>query len=271
MSKIDDGNTTDVRLRPDTAPIVGADEDLRAPIPIGDPCTTVGTQTDLPPSGPVDDTTIPPDFVEIFDWGNIAALCPAGLTMTAVTNIIMQLLVTHFSNPDNIINPNLKSLIYNPNPAMTKIVININTTYAPVQSTTLPALIIKRNEQDTQRIVMGDLSESKDDPALGLVPFTRKVRGTHTIMAITPFPGVTEELAQEVYEFLTCLSPILRTQQLFADFQVVAVSEVQIVEELGNRTMVGIQVLYEYEYSWKIQYNTAPLSKITATETTELG
>ncbi len=97
------------------------------------------------------------------------------------------------------------------------------------------------------------------------------MRGSYTILCITQFPAVTEELAQEVFDFLTCLSPVLRTELPFADFQAAAVSNVQIADPLANRTVVGVQVLYEYEYGWKIQYHTAPLSKVTATETTQLG
>ncbi len=162
MSKIDDGNTTDVRLRPDTAPIPGADEDLRASIPVGEPCTTQGTQTDLPPSGPVGPIpppggTTPPvppsdDFLNTYNWGNLNGICPDGLDITSVTNIIFQLLAIHFSSPDNIVNPNLKSFIFT-TPPPTALVININTQYNPATATTLPALIIVRNQIDAQRFV----------------------------------------------------------------------------------------------------------------------
>jgi len=281
MSKIDDGNTTDVRLRPDTAPIVGADEDLRANIPIGEPCTTVGTQTDFPPTGPVgpipppNGPPVPPappsdEFLSTFNWGDLRGICPDGLDVTSVTNIIFKLLAIHFSDPANIVNPNLKSFIFTTT-LPTALVININTTFNPATATNQPALIIVRNQIDIQRIVMGDLTETVTPPSQGIVPFVRKVRGSYTILCITSFPGVTEELAQEVFDFLTCLSPILRTELPFADFQVNAISNVQISDPLGNRTVVGVQVLYEYEYGWKIQYHTAPLSKITATETTQLG
>ncbi len=281
MSKINDGNTTDVRLRPDTAPIPGADEDLRANIPVGEPCATSGTQTDFPPSGPVG--PIPPpngppgpptppsdSFLNTFNWGNLNGICPDGLDVTAVNNIIFQLLAIHFSDPANIVNPNLKSFIFT-TPPPTALVINFNTQFNPATATNQPALIIVRNQIDIQRLSMGDQTDAVDPPSTGIIPFVRRVRGSYTILCITSFPAVTEELAQEVSDFLTCLSPIVRTELPFADFQVVAISNVQLADPLANRTIVGVQVLYEYEYGWKIQYKTAPLSKITATETTQLG
>lgn len=281
MSKIDDGNTTDVRLRPDTPPIPGADEDLRAPIPVGEPCTTQGTQTDFPPSGPVgpipppNGPLVPPvppsdSFLSTYNWGNLNGICPDGLDITSVNDIIFQLLAIHFSSPDNIVNPNLKSFIYTKT-LPTALVINVNTTYNPATATNLPALIIVRNQIDVQRIVIGDQTDAVTDPNLGIFPYVRRVRGSYTILCITSFPGVTEELAQEVFDFLTCLSPVLRTELPFADFQVNAISNVQLADPLANRTVVGVQILYEYEYGWKIQYQTAPLSKITATETTVIG
>lgn len=255
MPLTNDGNEQDVRLRPDTAPIPGADENLTGPIPPGAPCATSGVQTDLPPSGYTVQTPSG-DFNQTYDWSNLAALCPRGLDMRTIETVIFQIVVAHFSDPARIINPALKGLVYTTNPLTSKLRVVLNTSYDLATATKLPAVIVKRGEQKFSRISLNDRGERQFPTPDGIYPFVRNAEGTHSLIAASAVAGEVENLANELLDAFTCLSPVLRSQLPFADFEVVGVSELQISDELGNRNVVAVQLSYKYELGWTMRYAT---------------
>lgn len=255
MPLTNDGNERDVRLRPDAAPIAGADEQLNGRVPVGQPCATQGVQTDLPPSGYTVDTPSG-SFNQTYNWADLAALCPRGLDMRTIETLLFQLVVSHFSDPDRIINPDLKGLIYSPNQVQTKLRIALNTAYDLPVSSKLPAVILKRGEQKFSRIGLNDRGERSFASTTGVFPFVRNSEGTHSLLAVSSVPGETENLANELLDAFTCVAPVLRSELPFADFEVVGVSELQLSEELGNRSVVAVQLLYKYELGWTLRYAT---------------
>jgi hypothetical protein len=260
MPLTNDGNERDVRLRPDSAPIPGADENLNGPIPPGAPCDTVGTQTDLPASGYTVQTPSA-TFEQQYDWSALADVCPRGFDMRTVETVLFKIVVSHFSNPDRIINPDLKSLIYTPNPTTTKLRVALNTAFDLPTSTKLPAVILKRGQQEFERIGINDSSEQRVlEPEI--IPFVRRVKGTHLLMSVSSVPGETENLANELVDAFTCLSPVLRSELPFADFEVAGVTELQISDELGNRSVVAVQLVYKYELGWTLRKSTPLASRL---------
>jgi hypothetical protein len=261
MPLTNDGNERDVRLRPDTAPIPGADENLTGPVPVGDPCSTVGVQTDLPPTG-YELETPSSNYRQTYDWANLAALCPRGLDMRTVETVIFQLIASHFSSASRIINPYLKDLIYDPNPVASRLRVVLNTTYDLATSSKLPAVIIKRGEQKFSRIGLNDRGERAFPTTSGVFPFVRNSEGSHSILAVSSVPGETENLANELLDLFTCVSPVMRSELPFADFEAVGVSELQVSDELGNRSVVAVQLLYKYELGWTMRYATPLVAAI---------
>lgn len=256
MPLTNDGNEQDVRLRPDTAPIPGADENLTGPIPPGAPCETVGSQTDAPPSGYTIETPSG-SFDQTYNWADLSALCPRGLDMRSIETVIFQLLVSHFSYANRIINPYLKDLIYTDNPLTSKLRIVLNTTWDLATSTKQPAIIVKRGEQKFNRIGLNDRGERPDfSTQSGIYPFVRNSEGLHSILAVSSAAGETENIANELVDLFTCVSPVLRSELPFADFEVVGVSELQVSDELGNRSVVAVQLSYKYELGWTMRYAT---------------
>lgn len=255
MPLTNDGNERDVRIRPDAAPIAGADENLSGPVPVGAPCATVGVQIDLPPSGYTVETPSG-SFNQTYNWADLAALCPRGLDMRTIETLLFQIVVSHFSSASRIINPALKGLIYSPNPSQTKIRIALNTTFDLPLSTKLPAVILKRGEQKFSRIGLNDRGERTFPTPSGVYPFVRNSEGTHSLIAVSSVPGETENLANELLDAFTCVSPVLRSELPFADFEVAGVSELQLSDELGNRSVVAVQLSYKYELGWTMRYAT---------------
>lgn len=278
MPLTNDGNERDIRIRPDAPPIPLADQDLNGPIPPGDACTTAGTQTDLPlpvpPTPPVEPppsvtvTTPTSEFNQLYNWADLAGYCPRGLDMTNIEKILFQFLASHFADADRIINPLLKDLIFTADPQTSKIRIVLNTTFDLPTAMRLPAIIIKRGEQKFGRIGLDDRSEGIYAP--DIVPFVRRVEGSHTILAVSSVAGQVESLALEITDAFTCVSPVMRSQLPFSDFEVVGVGELQQSDELGTRPVVGVQLSYKYTYGWTMR-QTAPVATSVAIPTIVLA
>lgn len=255
MPLTNDGNERDVRIRPDAAPIQGADENLKGPIPPGAPCSTEGVQTDLPVSG-YSVTTPSAEFNQTYNWADLSAYCPRGLDMTSIEKILFQLVVSHFSDPTRIINPDLRYLVYTSNPETTKLRVALNTSFDLANAQKLPAVILKRGEQKFGRISLNDRGERTYTPQSGVFPFVRRVEGVHLLLAVSSVSGEVEQLATELVDMFTCLSPVMRSELPFADFEVAGVGEIQQSDELGNRPIVGVQLVYKYELGWTMRQVT---------------
>ena len=255
MPLTNDGNERDTRIRPGAAPIEGADQAPVGAVPVGTPCSTQGVQTDLPPAGYTVETPSG-SFDQTYNWADLSALCPRGLDMRTIETVLFQLTVSHFADASRIINPDLKGLVYNQNQQLSKIRVVLNTAYDLPTSTKLPAVILKRGEQKFSRIGLNDRGGRTFPTTSGIYPFVRNCEGTHLLMAASSAPGEAENLANELLDAFTCVSPVLRSELPFADFEVAGVSELQISDELGNRSVVAVQLHYKYELGWTLRYTT---------------
>jgi len=274
MPKRNDGNEEDLRVRPGGKSLDG-DNPFTGDSPEGsDPCEDGhGDQTDLPRT--VDECGDPivteggtPDGGLKFDWQDISDICPQGLSPLNVDRVFIRILKNHFSDPDKIIDPNLKDFVYNDNPDETNIRIVMNTTFdrASVQT---PALVVKRGRQKMQRVVIDDLGET-GDVLVGLPHYIRFIQGSHRVLCIGSTDGSTEALAFEVFTILNCLSPNVRRALPFHDFQVSGMSELGLLDDLANNLAVAIESVYSYEYGWTLQEVAPTLKRVLADTTVEL-
>jgi hypothetical protein len=263
MPKRDDGNEQDVRIHPTAEPIEGATENLNVPIGhTGEGCTQ-GTQTDL--TGPAIGATLPTsDLLVLYDWTSIQGICPKGFDIRSLDKLIFKLVSGHFASADTIINSSLKKYIYTNDPNTTKIRIAYNTRFAPASDERTPAIIIKRLAQAGNRIVIGDRSEERDPSEIenGIARYVRQVQGGHRLVAISTVDGEAEALAAECWEFLNCLSPILRRILPLHDFQVMNMGELGIMQDMGNLLGVPIDLAYIYEYAWTLTTQAPKISGI---------
>ncbi len=263
MAKRNDGNEDDLRVRPrrDAHPLT-KDNPFTGERPVGEgPCAEYGEQVDLPggtpPEPPNPDTPVGP--WPQYDWTDIEGICEAGgLNTRSVNRIIMQILKLHFSDPAKITQQSLKQYVYTDNPVTSKIRIVMNTTFNLAQNGLLPAIVVKRGQQREQRLVIGDVA-NVDDRAQGRIGYVRAWQGAHRLMLLGNADAQIEDLALEVAQLFTCLSPVLRYKVPFSDFQVTDISEVGIVEDLGQTLGVAIELIYSYEYGWTVLENAPEL------------
>ncbi len=267
MAKRNDGNEQDLRVRPalDAHPLTDNN-----PYD-GETCEDKGEQVDLPippvppqPPVPPEPPGPPgPDVNPSYDWSSLAGLCPGGFEGRSMDQLLSKILKAHFSDPDNIVNPTLKSYVYSPIPNQTKIRIVMNTNFDTTQAGLFPAIVIKRGQQKLSRIVMGDRAVTGGWPE-GILKYARMQQGSHKILAMATADGVTEDLANEIYNLLNCLTPVLMSIGLpLQDFQVTDLSELGIIEDLGQTFGVTTVVSYAYEYGWTVRYNGPTLRAVT--------
>jgi hypothetical protein len=256
MSKSGDGNTQDLRARPELdSPSLDSDNPFTGEHPANkDPCVSGhGSQTDfnLEVTNPAGSTVLS------YDWSDISSICPKGYDPNQITRLIVQILKNHFSDPDNIFYPNLKQYVYT-NDANTGIRIVLNSNWDANQTGKKPAIIIKRGEQKNIRAVIGDKGELLD-PTQGETSYVRFFEGSHLVYCVGNVDGETEDLAQEVFSTFTCLSPILRSALPLHDFQVVSLGELGFLEDIGQTMAIPITVTYAYEYGWVVRTIAPPL------------
>jgi hypothetical protein len=224
-----------------------------------------GNQIDVPPP------PVPPgssgEALEIkYDWSDIRGVCPAGFDNRAMDELFIKLLRNHFALASNITNPILKRYIYSDDPSISKIRIVMNTTFSGPNAGSFPAIIVKRLKQQSVRISMGDQGE-RGATLQGQYSYVRTIVGSHRLICAGVSDGVTEALATEVFEMMTCLSPVLRSILPLLDFEAVGMDEIGIIDELGNNLVVPVDVTYKYEWGWTV-LDIAPELTAARVETT---
>lgn len=256
MPKRNDGNEQDLRIRSDLdAPSLEGDNPMTGAIPDDKSrCSDgYGSQTDIEPETIEIDT---PSGVIRYDWTDVSHICPRGFDNNILNILFMRLLKNHFSKPDCIFYEAVKQFVYDEDPQKSGIRIVMNTTFDPAQEEQMPSIIVKRGNQKPQRVVMGDRGE-RAEWLDGEERYTRFITGNHRLLIAGYGDGFVEDLAQEVFDFLNAVSPVMRTDLPFHDFQIGPMTELGVMAELGNRFAVAIDVIYTYEYSWTIQRRAA--------------
>lgn len=219
-----------------------------------------GGQTDFPRGGDEPTPDIfgdPPadDWVWRHNLEDIKTLCSVGLSPRMMSGFIMRILKNHFSDPALILTPNLKQFIYSDDFLASEIRIVKSTFFDPVNSGQFPALVVRRLPFQSQRHSMDDRTSGYDatgDALRGVSRHSRFISGAHRIFCIAEVDGESEDLAQEVFDVLSFLSPAIVERLPFHDFQVTGMGE---QGDLSDASALGVPVdiTYAYEYAWSLQ------------------
>jgi hypothetical protein len=181
----------------------------------------------------------------------LPAGCPTGLDIRNIDQIIIKILKNYFTYAGKLTNERLRKFVYTDRQD-TGIRIVMNSLWDPQKAGMTPAIIVKRGPQKADRIVINDRGEAYTGRQ-AIYDFARMITGEHKIIVTGAVDGETEELAQEVFLILTCLTPSLRGSIPFHDFQVAGISELVVGDATGHKFKVEIQIQYAYEYSWTVK------------------
>lgn len=198
----------------------------------------------------------------------VSALCSYGMRPHVMTGFLRQLLIGHFSDPQNIEEPRIRRHIqeiggWQPSDTSLNhngILIESITRWAPNNADKRPAILIKRNGWKWNRQGVGDLAA--ENLYTGKASYSGFWEGSHTMFCLTQNGAETEFLATEVVKFLITFSPMVREQMDLHKFYVAEVGGVGEVQEVIQGYAVPITVAYVAEETWSVQPYVPRLKRI---------
>jgi len=224
------------------------------------------------------DSQNPPEVEAQFPEGSapenrvpkVSALCSYGMRPHVMTGLLRQLLLGHFSDPQNIEEPKVRRQIeqlqqWQPeqpeNQQISRgLLIESITRWSPNSADKRPALLIKRNSWSWLKQTIGDKLSS--NPYTGQESYFGFWQGSHTIYCMSGTGAETEFLAAEAVKFLILFSPLIRSQLELHKFFVSEVGGVGEVQEVVQGYAVPVTVTYVAEENWSIQPYVPRLKRI---------
>lgn len=223
-----------------------------------------------------DDIPNPPEIEAAFPAGtvpeqrltNISSLCSNGMRAHVMTGFLRQLLITHFSDPDNIDEPRIRKQLENagawsPIDGETNhdgIVVESITRWLPQAADNRPAVLIKRNDWGWKRQGVGDLTQGNQ--YTGSSTYSAFWQGSHTLFCLAQNGAEAEFLTTEVIRFLVRFAPAIRSELNLHRFTLESVGAVSEVEEVTKGYAVPVTVAYVSEESWTLQPHAPRLKRV---------
>lgn len=190
---------------------------------------------------------------------DFSALAQTGWQPLLITGLLRQLLARHFSSPELIESPDLRSTTWSSDPSQSKLLIESVYRWNPGDGARRPALLIKRNGYQNQKLGINDHQQVDDQ---GESHYATLWTGSHTIFAIHGSAAALELLATEVQRELTQFAPMIRHELCFHDFRVLNVGEISVLEEYKQNFIVPINVGWAYQETWKLASDALPLQSL---------
>lgn len=210
-------------------------------------------------------TFVSPDISPSLITVSTEKICSLGPRPLLITGFLRQILIQHFSDPDGIDNPCLKSKVWtgsldgNSAPD-TKLVIETSGRWDPKLVNKRPGLFLQRNALQTQRL--GINNKLMGGPDLGPEYFEQLCVGSHTINAVSAEEAEAEELAHEVRGQLWGFANPLRQMLDLHRFMVMGAGPPVPVREAKDLTMVQVSVMYAFTERVKVHQYEPILKRI---------
>ena len=198
----------------------------------------------------------------------VSSLCSYGMRPHVMTGLLRQLLLAHYSDPNNIEEPRVRRQLeelgmWKPSDNGLNaggILIESITRWQPATADKRPAILIKRNGWRWMRQGIGD--KLGTNPFEGTSAYAGMWEGSHTLFCLAPAGAETEFLATETVKFLHNFGPWIRDQMNLHQFFVSEVGGVGEVQEAIQGYAVPVTVAYMAEEAWQLQPYAPRLKRI---------
>jgi hypothetical protein len=169
-----------------------------------------------------------------------------------MTGLFRQWMVEAFSDPENLEDPDLKHLRWDPDPQKAGLTIESATAWEPRLTGSRPAVVIRRHGWKRIKLGIGDNLTFGTTLPDGTVARGNWWRGAHTLFCVGGTGGEAELLGTAVYREINQFAmDVLRRLDL-KQLEVVEVGEAGILEEAGDSTfVVPVTVAYVVEEVWR--------------------
>ena len=201
----------------------------------------------------------------------VSSLCTTGHVANVLTGVFVRLLREHFSDPRNLefngVNESVSELENylwagdakgNTDAEKTRIQIDAVWKYNAADIQNRPALYVKRNGFQTQRLAIREgMTVGAKRDANGKVEAVRgefktiAVLGSHTIFCIGGSGAEAELLGMEVFNHLVGFSQVLREDLKLHRFMVNEVGELAVLDEHVEHFVVPVVCAYAAMPAWR--------------------
>ena len=204
----------------------------------------------------------------------VSSICATGHPSFVLTGIFTRALQDHFANPDNLEfngknefvsstdflpKTQLQGYIWTNDNTTTNIQIQPVWLYNPEDIQRRPAVYVKRNALQPQRLAIDDgMTVNSRRDASGKVIGVRgeyhsvMVLGSHTVFCVGNSGGEAELLSAEVTSFFMSFAPLMRRVFGFHRVAVAEVGEVSLLEEHDQHFVVPVVVSYAFAETWRL-------------------
>ena len=187
-------------------------------------------------------------------------LCSLGLTPLLMTGILRTLLTEHFAQSGNIEQVPLQDFLWQAGDT-SKILIESSTRWTPTKTASRPAVILKRNAWQVEKLSIGDRFQGGSPD--GFVRYAKLMVGSHTLFCMMPREGAAAEiLAAEVYRELMGFAPVWRKALNLMRLDVVQIDQVYVIPEADETFVVPITIAYAAVEIWRIEQQVPVLQEI---------
>ena len=193
-----------------------------------------------------------------FDTGN--NLCALGMMPHVVTGFLRDWLTNRFADANNIETEVLRGLLWKATQP-TGILIESITRWKPESTEKRPAIIIKRGNWTSSRLVLND-SVGTDDAYLGSQRYGRLMAGSHTLFCISNSGVQSEIIAGEVFKDLNTYGLVIANILNLVKFEAVELGELFQLEEAKENYAAPIVVQYTGQEVWTIAQQGPILKRV---------
>lgn len=193
-----------------------------------------------------------------------SSFCALGPRPILLTGAFVQWLRQHFVAASNLEDPDLAKpgteFVWTQDPLTRRISIESYTRWDADLVENRPALIVKRNGWQHQRLAIDNRYHGFVNPA-GSRDYSCSWLGSHTVFVISGEGAECEKLAAEVYRELNQFAPLMRKELDLLRLEVTEVGELSLLEEASENFVVPIVIAYGFTESWTLRPSAAPLRK----------
>lgn len=213
----------------------------------------------------------------------LTTICSTRHPASVLGGIFLQYCRQHFSDINNLeyngenefANPEftipleeLQEFIWKPNAKETNIQIQMIWDYNTEDIQRRPAIYVKRNKQQTQKIAInnGQTIGASRAPNGGMGQVrgafnSIMILGSHTLFCVGNSGAQAELIAAEIFNEFIAFGPLIREKMELNSFQVEGLEEAALLEEFDDHWCVPIVVTYAYPRSWRVDL-VAPWLKV---------
>lgn len=189
----------------------------------------------------------------------VGALCQRGWRAILITGFLRDLMIRHFAEPLQIEDHDLRRYVWKDAEDTGILIESVHRWRGDVVEKR-PAILVKRNAYQCQRLVWNDLVGT--DEKRGRRTYQQMWVGSHTLFCLHGTGASVDMLATEVQRELSQFGPVFREEMGLHNFVVTEVGAISEVEEAKEHFTVPVTVGWNYTEKWDLKLESLVTRRI---------